>query len=323
MNIVFHYNCKLPVRKYGGTERIIYWLMQAMAKAGHHITFIGFGTKELENEGIHFIDSQGVEDWRTLIPKNTDILHLNYPPYQEHDLPVVYTLHGNAGEGEEYPENTICITKRHALNHGADFFIFNPVNFDDYPVEYFKEKKQLEKFLFLAKASWSVKNLKDSIRLARKLKKKLDIIGGRTYLPRPGIKSYGFLGGDEKLKVIQSCDAFLFPVRWQEPFGIAIVEAMALGLPVFGSSYGSLPEMVSEGCGKVFQNFEEMLVYFKKFPFQFDSKYIRQHAIDRFNHHQQAEQYVLAYERVIAGEKLNSKKLKRNMELNPGGLLPF
>jgi glycosyltransferase involved in cell wall biosynthesis len=325
LKILFRQPCILPVKKYGGTERIIYWLMQAMAKAGHDVVFIGKAGTDLSAEGIEFLCDDDLEDWRELIPKDVDIVHLNYPPdpAKPVDKPVLYTLHGNAKAEDRYPESTVCITKKHAENHNADFFIYNPINFDEYPESFFREKTQLQNFLFLAKASWSVKNLKHALKVTKKLGKHLHIIGGKTLIPRTYASSHGFLGGDEKLKVMSQSDALIFPVRWHEPYGIAIVEAMALGLPVFGSCYGSLPELVVEGAGLTYTSHQEMIESLKEREWNFDSKWIREQAIERFNHTQQASLYLEAYERVLAGEKLNKGPVQRNMELNPEGILPF
>lgn len=325
MNIVFRHPCVLPVKRYGGTERIIFWLMIAMAEAGHKVTFIGKTGTELGSFGVNFEDEDLVEDWRTLIPKDADILHLNYPPNAEEqvDIPTLYTLHGNAKEGESFPENTVCISAQHAKNHNASFYIYNPVNFDEYPEKYFQVKKSLSNFLFLAKASWSVKNLSHALKVTRKLGKHLHIVGGKTLIPRLSATSHGFLGGAEKLKVMANCDALLFPVRWQEPFGIAIIEAMALGLPVFGSKYGSLPELIGEDRGQVFASHQEMIKGLRDLEWQFDSTAIRHSVIDQFNHRQQAQRYVEAYEKLLSGESLNSTPVTRNMQLNPEGLLPF
>lgn len=325
MKILFRQPCILPVKKYGGTERIIYWLMQAMAKAGHEIVFIGKQGTDLSKDGIQFLCDDDLEDWRELIPDDVDIVHLNYPPdpAKPVDKPVLYTLHGNAKAEDRYPESTVCISKKHAENHHADFYIHNPINFDEYPENFLNEKKSLSNFLFLAKASWSVKNLKHALKVTKRLEKHLHIIGGKTLIPRSYATSHGFLGGNEKLQVMSQCDALIFPVRWHEPYGIAVIEAMALGMPVFASHYGSLPELIVEGTGQTFESHKEMIKTLSEMSWSFDSRWIRQQAIERFNHTQQASLYLEAYERVLAGEKLNKGPVYRNLELNPEGLLSF
>lgn len=299
--------------------------MQAMVKAGHEIIFIGKQGTDLSKEGIQFLCDDSLDDWRALIPRDVDIVHLNYPPdpAKPIDKPVLYTLHGNAKAEDLYPPNTVCISKKHAQNHDADFYIHNPVNFNEYPEIYLKEKKSLEKFLFLAKASWSVKNLKHALKISKKLEKHLNIIGGKTLIPRFYATSHGFLGGDEKLRIMSECDALIFPVRWHEPYGIAVVEAMALGMPVFGSQYGSLPELIQEGTGETFTSHSEMIEKLKEVKWNFNSRWIRQQAIERFNHVQQANLYLEAYERVLSGESLNHSSVRRNLDLNPEGLLSF
>jgi glycosyltransferase involved in cell wall biosynthesis len=108
--------------------------------------------------------------------------------------------------------------------------------------------------LFLSKVKRSKKGVSHAIAAAKLSKKKLLIAGGyrvssiETWLPfHPRIKSVGYVQGKEKIKLLQNAKALIFPVQWEEPFGLVMIEAMACGTPVFGTKRGSLPEIIEDG----------------------------------------------------------------------------
>ena len=65
----------------------------------------------------------------------------------------------------------------------------------------------------------------------------------------PRVLFEGMVGGEQKSRLINGSKALLFPVRWNEPFGLAVVESLYFGCPVFGTPYGSLPELVTPEFG--------------------------------------------------------------------------
>ena len=52
---------------------------------------------------------------------------------------------------------------------------------------------------------------------------------------------------EEKVKLLQNARAFVFPLQWEEPFGLVMIEAMACGIPVVATSCGAAPEIVVDG----------------------------------------------------------------------------
>ena len=323
MKITVVYDGILPVVKYGGTQRIVYWLIKELVLMGHQVSVISNPNSNLSSIGATLIPNTEGE-LRALIPKNSDIVLFNNTPTFEIDLPFVVRIDGNGKPGEQFLKNTCFLSQNHANNHNADFFIYNGLDMSEYPnFELSSSADKWNSFAFLAKASWKVKNLKQCIQACRTHKKNLHVAGGSSIIPSRYIKYYGMVDLEGKHEVLSKSDAFLWPVKWHEPFGIAVLEAFAKGLPVIASSYGSSPELVKEHVGYVcanYQEFEEKVGMDRNI---FDRREIRNYVETNFSTALMAKRYVESFERVISGESLNRKKPSVDTDFNPGALLPF
>jgi glycosyltransferase involved in cell wall biosynthesis len=81
------------------------------------------------------------------------------------------------------------------------------------------------------------------------------------HLRRPGVTYVGEVGGRHKAELFAKARALLMPIRWAEPFGMVMVEALATGTPVIAFPEGSAPEIVEDGrCGFLVEDTEEMAV---------------------------------------------------------------
>ena len=311
MKILFEHSGVLPVQKYGGTERIIYWLMKELVQLGHKVYLLGHPVSQVSKIGVILIKKiLGQTDWRAQIPKDVDLIHLFYTPSFELPKPVLVTIEGNGKVNERFHLNTLFISKRHAEIHGSTHFVYNGIDLEEYPLNNLEKKvgrKKWSDFLFLAKAGWKVKNLRDCIRACKKVKKNLHIAGGRVWSFSTNIYSYGMVGQKEKLKLLEQADALLFPVKWEEPFGIAIIEAFAMGLPVIGSAYGSLPELIRPNTGIIcrsYKEFEESLNEKNKF----DPHEIRSYVEEFFSSHLMAKKYQPYYQLVASGASIHKSQ---------------
>jgi glycosyltransferase involved in cell wall biosynthesis len=321
MKIVFRHKGILPVEKYGGTERIIFWLMKALVKKGFKVCLIGNTASKVSSIGVELVPELE-EDWRIHIPDDADLLHLFEPFRSNIDVPYIITIGGNGQLGEYYDLNTVFVSKKHANNHASDSYVYNGLDLEEYP--YVKKTTGLwNNFSFLAKASWNVKNLSHCVKACKKAKKNLDIAGGRIFSFSKYIKSYGMVDQNTKIQILKNSDALLFPVRWHEPFGIAIIEAMAMGIPVIGSSYGSLPEIIKKGTGYLCKDFDDLFNIVSSEKNLFDPDYIRTYVETNFSSDKMADDYISYYERVIKGDKLNKLPPTNNTGRNPQDLLPF
>jgi len=200
----------------------------------------------------------------------------------------------------------VFISKAHAERNGSSTFVYNGIDLDEYgPVDFGAVRKHL---LFLGYAKRPEKNLKDCLKIARKTKNILAVVGGKDkwYRRRPWVAYKGIIGGAKKNEVLQLSKALLFPVRWHEPFGIAIIEALYFGSPVIGSRYGALPELVSTDVGFLSNSINEMIDAVIHLD-QFKPRRCHEYVCDQFTAKHITQNYIKLYEKVLGGKTLNEK----------------
>jgi glycosyltransferase involved in cell wall biosynthesis len=295
--------------------------MKELAKRGHQVILIGHPDSEVRKHGISLIPKTR-SDWWTLLPEGVDLIHLFYNFSPPVDIPTLNAIQGNGKIGEKFQINTVFCSKKHAENHGSQSFIHNAIDLEEFPFRP-KEQQRWDDFLFLAKGSWSVKNLKGCIKACRASKKVLHIAGGRSWIPSRFLKNYGMVGGERKLEAIRAADALLFVVRWPEPFGIAIIEAMSQGLPVIGTPYGSLPELITPETGRIVKTLSELTQLISSERPAFNPEIIRKYIETRFSIEVIATQYEDIYKKILSGESLNKTAPRFALEHPAETLLPF
>lgn len=319
MNILIINNTRIPAIKYGGTERVVWSLGKFLHKMGHKVTFlVGKGSYCPFGKIIEIDPEKPVADQ---IPTDVDVVHSFVPLRQEISKPYIVTIEGNGKPGEEFDLNTVFVSKNHAERHNSSNFVYNGLDPEDYgKVNWLMPREHL---LFLGKASWKVKNVKDCILLAKVAEVNLAILGGRGFSFNKYISYKGMVGGERKNKLLNQGKALLFPVRWHEPFGIAITESMYFGCPVFGTTYGSLPELVTPETGLLSNSRSDLLeaIYNIK---AYDRRKIHQHVLENFHAEKMAKDYLHFYEQVMNGHILNPVKPSLVIdEDEEEGLLPF
>ncbi len=322
MKILFEHNGVLPVATYGGTERLIYWMMKDLVQKGHTVYLIADASSNVKEDGINLIARQG-DDWQKLIPKDVDVVHIFAPINFKLDLPYLITIGGNGQIGETFDLNTVFVSKNHAKIHGSTSYVNNALDLSEYP---FNPKKKLSwnNFLFLAKAKWKVKNLKDCVTAASKSKKHLHVAGGRAWTFSSYIHSYGMVDQIKKQELLNISDALLFPVRWHEPFGLAIIEAMSAGIPVIGSKYGSLPDLITKETGIICDSYTDLeQALLENHANNFLPEQIRAYVDNNFSISRMVDDYLKLYQIVMSGKNLNAKNPATILRESPESLLNF
>jgi glycosyltransferase involved in cell wall biosynthesis len=121
----------------------------------------------------------------------------------------------------------------------------------------------------------------------------------KPLLKDPRIEFIGEIGDGDKGAFLGDATALLFPVDWPEPFGLAVIEAMANGTPVIAFGRGSLPEIVEHAVtGFVVENVDEAVAAVPLAK-ALDRVAIRRRFEERFSVERMAREYVALYEAVL------------------------
>ncbi len=116
----------------------------------------------------------------------------------------------------------------------------------------------------------------------------------------PKITYSGNLSGTRKYHTLSNAKALLFPITWDEPFGMAVIEALACGTPVIAMRKGAMPEIIEHGVnGFLADNEDDFREYMARIS-EIDPAICRQSAIDHFSSEQTAKQYLKLYHKVIS-----------------------
>lgn len=313
MNILIVHNSIIPVHKYGGTERVIWYLGKELVKLGHTIQYlVPKGSTCDFADVIEIIDSNAIENQ---IPKDIDVVHFHHQSnaIKKIKVPYVVTVHGNRNHSELFDKNSIFVSKDHAQRYGSDSYVYNGLDWEDYGTPDLENKRNY--FHFLGNAAWKVKNLKGAIRAIKNTKtEKLKVLGGIRFNFKmglrltfsPKISFEGMVGGTEKNNFLNNSKGLVFPVRWSEPFGLAIIESLYFGCPVFGTPYGSLPELVPSQVGFLSNNSNELSKAISQSE-NYSAKTCHEFALQNFNSKVMALAYLKKYEEVLAGNVLNNE----------------
>lgn len=184
-----------------------------------------------------------------------NVMHLNLFP----ELAQVFQI---------YNTNIITISNAQRkdfpnLNYSAT--VYNCVDIEKYTFN-----SSPSNYLLMVGSIGRHKNQGEAIKIAKELGMELIIAGKirdqdyfeeiKKDIDGEQIKWIGEIGFAEKLKLYQNAKAFLFPIQWDEPFGLVMIEAMACGTPVVAFNHGAISEVLSDGLtGYVVENHNQML----------------------------------------------------------------
>jgi glycosyltransferase involved in cell wall biosynthesis len=182
---------------------------------------------------------------------DTPMVHTVHGPF-DHDTVPYYGRHGTKGR-------LVCISRSQASmapeRAGEPSVVYNPIDIDSWPVGLNKQD-----FLLWVGRFVPEKGPHRAIRVARAAGRPLVLAGVvqpgqerffaneiQPHIDGEMVRYVGEVGGARKQRLFADAYAFLMPIRWPEPFGMVIVEAIAAGTPVLAFRQGAAPEIIEDG----------------------------------------------------------------------------
>ena len=338
----------VPPSYYGGTERVVSYLTEELVRQGHEVTLFASGDSVTSARLVPCCERSLRLDKTSVDPlphhllmlervyrmaAEFDVLHfhidyLHFPLSRRYGSAQVTTLHGRLDipdlvplyrEFRDMPVISISDAQRKplpwinwkgAVHHGlpVDLLPFSPKG-GDY-------------LAFLGRIS-PEKGVEAAIAIARSSGIKLKIAAKvdkadlhfyeneiRPLLDGPLVEYIGEIGEGEKKEFLGGALALLFPINWEEPFGLVMVESMACGTPVIAFPRGSVPEVIRDGvCGFPVRDIEGAVQAVARVG-SLSRARCRSHFEEYFVQARMATDYVAIYRKLIS-EKQIDPSLKR------------
>ena len=331
----------VPPRGYGGTERVVSYLTEALVDFGHRVTLFASGDSQtrgtLEAMAPRALrDAPGIRD--SLAPhvrmlgavyrraKEFDVIHchtgyLGLPLARHADTPTVVTLHGRLDLPEaepcyrEYaPSALISISDAQRMPlSGVPFLATIPHGI---PKALYPFRERAGDYLAFVGRISPEKRVDSAMRVARdaglslRIAAKVDPADQAYFQSEirpllesmPNVEFLGEIDDRAKAELLGGASALLFPIDWPEPFGLVMIEALACGTPVIARRRGSVPEILRDGItGFLCETEAEMVDAVARLP-EVGRRTCREEFEARFSDRVMAERYLEVYRRLLARE---------------------
>jgi glycosyltransferase involved in cell wall biosynthesis len=328
----------VPPTGYGGIEWVVWLLAEGLVDAGHDVSLFAAGDSrtrakleflypEAPSEMIgrtwqdlrHTLHCYSRQDEFDLINDHSGLLAANIGGALR--TPLVHTVHGplDGEPGIAYQQLasiapnvglvSISMNQRKPL---PDLnWVGNCPNALDFSVYPFRPDKG-EYLLFLGRMS-ADKGCHRAVAVAMEAGLPLKI-AGKCREPKeieyfkefvePHLSSeivyLGEVTHGEKVELLQHARATLFPIEWEEPFGLVMIESMACGTPVIATRWGAVPEVIEHGRSGVIVDDWRIIPAALAESDLLEPTELRRYAEQHFSPERMVGDYIAAYDAAIA-----------------------
>jgi len=332
-----------PPRTYGGTERVVAYLTDALVELGHDVTLFASGDARTKarlfparDQSIRLDPCALKSDVAAHLAMlddvrrhfgDFDVLHfhiepLQYPVFEGRSQRTLTTLHGRMDlkdipamyeRWSEFPLVSISNSQRAPLPTAN----WVGTVYHGLPEDLLEFSPDHEDYLvFLGRIS-PEKRPDRAIAVARevgmplKIAAKVDNVDKEYFraeieqlMDTPLVEFIGEIGEAEKSALLGKAAALLFPIDWPEPFGLVMIEAMACGTPVIAWDRGSVREVVDHGVTGFIVNSEDEAMEAIRALHSIDRRQVRHVFEHRFTAHVMARSYLALYRRLLEGHAI-------------------
>jgi len=348
----------VPPTLYGGTERVVSYLIEELVRQGHEVTLFASGDsqtsarlvpgcpralwsdptcRETLPHHVRLVDLVAREAQRfDVIHFHLDYLH--FPMVDRIPCPTVTTLHGRLHPPDEqplfeaFPEVLLvsisndqrrpipCANWQGTVYHGLPRDLHT---FREAPGSYLAFLGRLSPEKGIEQAVEIAGRSGLPLRVAAKIypeeRPYYEQILEPLFRASPWVEFVGEVGGRTKDEFLGNARALLFPINWAEPFGLVMIEAMACGTPIIAFRRGSVPEVMTDGVtGFVVDNVDEAVRAVDQVA-TLSRHACRQVFLKRFDAARMARDYLEVYRKQIAGSSSQTLSLASWLIVSPSG----
>jgi glycosyltransferase involved in cell wall biosynthesis len=356
----------VPPRYYGGTERIVAYLTEALVDAEHEVTLFASGDSRTRANLVpgcpRALRLEGVSDqlaWHLCMLEQVferadefDLIHfhvhyLHFPSTRRQPIANVTTLHGRLDLPELQPlhrqfADMPMVSISDAQRSPLPWLNWRGTIHHGLPLNLYEFQPKPDGYLAFIGRLAAEKRPDRAIEIARRAGLKLKIAAkidpqDRSYfeqtvkplLSQPHVEYIGEIGEEDKSAFLGGARALLFPIDWPEPFGLAMIEALACGTPVVAFRGGSVAEIVRDGiCGFVCDDIDQAVAAVGRVT-ELSRRRCREEFEQRFSVARMAADYVRiyqglieehhGYEREAARRGRSGKQVHDSRHLSTGG----
>jgi len=331
----------VPPKLYGGTERVVSYLTEALVDLGHDVTLFASGDSQTSakleavwpqalrlDPGIRdrFAPHMLMLEMVRRQADQFDVLHfhLDYYPFSlfnRQATPFITTLHGRLDLDEQQPifdafEKTPVISISNSQRQPLPQANWISTVYHGLPETLYLPQPVEPKYLaFMGRIS-PEKRVDTAIRIAQRCGMTIRIAAkvdsaDREYFDReikplmdlPHVEFIGEIADHQKAEFLSGAHALLFPIDWPEPFGLVMIEAMACGTPVIAFKRGSVPEVLEHGLTGFIVEDETAAVAAVNRLHMLSRVKVRQCFEANFTSKRMAQEYVRSYEAIIQKQR--------------------